>query len=178
MDGAAFVGPAERDSKLLIATGFDAWGISQGVVAADILADRLLGRTNEAAMLFDATRIKPVSGAFEFTKGNLEAAANLFGERLLKRGSVPLNSIAPGEAGVVSNGGDLLAVRRNEDGTLIAHSAVCTHMGCALGWNAIDRTWDCSCHGSRFDETGEVIAGPAVAPLEQRSAPDEDDEGA
>lgn len=178
MDGAAFIGPTDRDGTLLVAVGFDAWGISQGVVAADILADHILGRTNHAAQLFDATRMKPVAGAAEFTKGNIEAATNLFGNRLLKRDSVPLESIGPGSGGIVSHKGEQLAVRRHEDGSLTALSAVCTHLGCIVGWNEIDETWDCPCHGSRFDAWGEVLSGPAVARLQLRDAPETDDEDA
>ena len=173
MDGAAFIGPANsRHENLLVATGFDAWGITQGVVGGGILAERILGRTHPAADLFDATRVKPLAGAAEFTKGNVEAAGHLIRDRLLKRATVPLDSIAPGEGGIIAHNGEQLAVCRQEDGSLITLSATCTHMGCIVGWNEIDRTWDCPCHGSRFDEWGEVIAGPAVSALKPRDIRD------
>ena len=173
MDGAAFVGPASNSHEnLLIATGFDAWGITQGVVAGGILADRILGRSHPAADLFTSTRIKPMAGAAEFTKENIKAGAHLLGDRMLKRGAVPLRSIAPGQGGIVAFRGEQLAVRRHPDGSLTALSATCTHMGCIVGWNEIDQTWDCPCHGSRFDEWGEVIAGPAVSPLKMRDVPE------
>lgn len=177
MDNAAFVGPASSSAdRLLVATGFEAWGISQGTVAADILAERILGREHRAATLFDSTRIKPIAGGAEFTKENLKAAGHLVGDRVFKRASVPYESIAPGGGGVISHGGEQLAVHKRTDGTATALSAVCTHMGCIVGWNEVDRTWDCPCHGSRFDEWGEVIAGPAVTPLKAHDTAELDDE--
>jgi glycine/D-amino acid oxidase-like deaminating enzyme/nitrite reductase/ring-hydroxylating ferredoxin subunit len=178
MDGMPYIGPASSgDPDLLVATGFNAWGITQGVVAGNILADRILGRQpSPASELFDATRIKPVASAKEFLKGNIESAGHMIGDRVFRRASVPLDTIAPGEGGVVTHKGEQLAVLRHEDGSLTALSASCTHMGCIVGWNGIDRTWDCPCHGSRFDEHGEVIAGPAVSPLSPReiSEPEKD----
>ncbi|WP_309084239.1 FAD-dependent oxidoreductase [Chelativorans sp.] len=179
MDGAAFIGPAGRGREnLLVATGFEAWGITQGVVAGAILADRILGRTHPAAELFDATRIKPLASATEFTKENLKAAGHLIGDRVLKRGTVRIGQIAPGQGGVIAYKGEQLAVRRHIDGSLTALSASCTHMGCIVGWNETDQTWDCPCHGSRFDERGEVIAGPAVSPLKPRDVTKIEEEGA
>jgi nucleotide-binding universal stress UspA family protein/nitrite reductase/ring-hydroxylating ferredoxin subunit len=73
--------------------------------------------------------------------------------------------IEKGEGGIVSVDGRKVAVYRNDDGVLIALSAKCTHMGCTVGWNASEKTWDCPCHGSRYHATGEVLNGPAAKAL-------------
>jgi Rieske Fe-S protein len=66
---------------------------------------------------------------------------------------------------VIRDGRRLLAVSRRETGELDAVSAACTHLGCIVGWNAAERSWDCPCHGSRFAPGGDVLHGPAVEPL-------------
>jgi Rieske Fe-S protein len=99
---------------------------------------------------------------------NVKAAAHLLGDRLLKRSTVSTESIARGEAGVVARGREQVAVARKADGSTTELSAVCTHMGCIVGWNEIDRTWDCPCHGSRFDDSGDLLSGPAVSPAGTR----------
>ena len=71
-------------------------------------------------------------------------------------GAIPL-----GQGAVVRRGTGKLAVYRDEQGTLHTRSAVCPHLGCLVGWNTSERTWDCPCHGSRFDCYGTVVNGPA-----------------
>ena len=73
--------------------------------------------------------------------------------------------IDKGEGGIVSVDGEKVAVYRNDDGELVAMSAKCTHMGCTVGWNSGEKTWDCPCHGSRYHPTGEVLNGPAAKAL-------------
>jgi Rieske Fe-S protein len=79
-----------------------------------------------------------------------------------------VDALAPGQAGIVRRGASKVAAYREEDGTLHTVSAVCTHLGCQVKWNEAERSWDCPCHGSRFDPTGRVIQGPAVKDLEQK----------
>ncbi|HET9458359.1 MAG TPA: FAD-dependent oxidoreductase [Sphingomicrobium sp.] len=169
MDGAPFVGWSSSDEKdrYLVATGFGAWGFTNGAAAAMLVADLVEGKENPWAKLFDATRIKPVAGAKTFAKENAKTAADLVGGHF---SSMPksVEEVAPGQAAVLNVDGDDIAVFRDEQGEVKAVSAVCTHMGCILGWNAIDRTWDCPCHGSRFSLAGDVIAGPAVSPLDRK----------
>jgi glycine/D-amino acid oxidase-like deaminating enzyme/nitrite reductase/ring-hydroxylating ferredoxin subunit len=172
MDGVPFVGQATSgEPNLLVATGFGAWGITQGYIAAEVLAHKILGKEHPCRDLYDATRVKPIAGGTTFVSENVKTAAHLVGDRYFGGKTVELETIAAGEGGVVSHEGELLAVRRGKDGRLVARSASCTHLGCIVDWNSVDRTWDCPCHGSRFDEDGEVLSGPATAPLEAKDLP-------
>jgi glycine/D-amino acid oxidase-like deaminating enzyme/nitrite reductase/ring-hydroxylating ferredoxin subunit len=173
MDSLPFIGPATSSTpNVHVATGFNAWGLSQGTMAGQIVADLILGRPNQEAELFDARRIRPISGGPTFVTENLKAAGHLIGDRLLKLKAEKPEEIAPGEGGVVEIDGEQVALCKSEAGSVTVLSAVCTHLGCIVGWNPIDRTWDCPCHGSRFDSDGTVLSGPAVSPLEPRAVPE------
>ena len=171
MDHAPFIGwSSSSPGALLVATGFNAWGISTGTAAAILLADMITGRDNPWLDLFDATRIKPFAGAGTFVKGNVEVAAHLVTGYLAQKPH-SFDELRAGEAAILKVGGRNVAGHRDEAGRLHAVSAVCTHMGCIVGWNETDRSWDCPCHGSRFALDGEVIHGPAVKALEKVEVP-------
>jgi nitrite reductase/ring-hydroxylating ferredoxin subunit len=168
MDGMPFVGRASSSSPhLYVATGFNAWGITNGTAAAMILSDLIAGRANPYAEVFDATRIKAVAGARSFISENLGVGAQLV-QGYVKGRERSLEALAPGAAAVLKLDGKRTAAFRDEQGRVHAVSAVCTHMGCILGWNPVDRTWDCPCHGSRFAPDGSVLHGPATKALERR----------
>ena len=165
MDHAPFIGWSSSIGEgYLVATGFNAWGITTGTAAAILIADLAQGKQNDWLKLFDATRVKPIAGAAELAKGTAETAANLIGGYARSK-SHDLSALASGEGGVLKVDGHNVAAYRDEAGTLHCRSAVCTHMGCIVGWNETDRTWDCPCHGSRFATDGSVLHGPAVSPL-------------
>ena len=149
---------------LYVATGFNAWGISNGTVAGNLLSDLIQEKENRAADLFDATRLKPLTGGTEFLKENLKTAQHFIADRLHVRRAKDFQ-LDPGESCLVKVDGDPVAAYRDDYGRLYAVSASCTHMGCVVGWNATDRSWDCPCHGSRFGVDGSVIHGPAKSPL-------------
>jgi len=131
---------------------------------AILIADLIDGRDNPWLQLFDATRIKPVAGAREFVAGTAGTASALIGGYLAKKPH-SFDALAPGEAAILKLDGKNVAGFRDDSGNLHAVSAVCTHLGCLVGWNETDRSWDCPCHGSRFALDGEVIHGPAVKAL-------------
>jgi glycine/D-amino acid oxidase-like deaminating enzyme/nitrite reductase/ring-hydroxylating ferredoxin subunit len=164
MDGAPFVGWSSRSDGYLVATGFNAWGITNGTAAAEIIADLATGRDNRWLEMFDARRVKPIAGAPDFVKENASVAAHLVGGYLGSKAK-SYDELKPGEAAILKIDGDNVAAYRDEGGTVHAVSAVCTHMGCLVGWNDTDRTWDCPCHGSRFELDGRVLHGPATQPL-------------
>ena len=165
IDHAPFVGwSSGSPGACLVATGFNAWGITAGTAAAMLIADLAAGRDNPWLDLFDARRVKPIAGGAEFVKNNVEVASDLVGGYLASKPDA-FDALKRGEAAILKIDGDHVAAYRDPSGEVHAVSAVCTHMGCLVGWNETDRSWDCPCHGSRFDCGGDVIHGPAVEPL-------------
>jgi nitrite reductase/ring-hydroxylating ferredoxin subunit len=109
----------------------------------------------------------------EFLAQGVGFAKHFVRGRLSKADATPASALASGEARVLQVDGEKLAVYRDEQGTLHAVSAVCTHMGCLVEWNRAEQTWDCPCHGSRFRIDGSVIQGPAKRELERSELPAE-----
>ena len=130
-----------------------------------MLAEAVQGRSHPLAEHLDASRLRPIKGGAAFVSENVRSGAALVRDRVIGAKERRLEEVGPGEGAVVRHEGERVAVSRSEAGEATAVSAVCTHLGCVVGWNAVDRTWDCPCHGSRFAASGEVISGPAVSPL-------------
>jgi Rieske Fe-S protein len=102
-------------------------------------------------------------------KENANVGMRWIGDRLPgRKGSV--EDIPAGEGRIVEWNGERAAVSKDEQGALTALSPVCTHLGCIVSWNTAEKSWDCPCHGSRFDTDGRVIQGPAVEDLERKPA--------
>lgn len=173
-DGLPYVGWSGGAGKsILVATGFDAWGLSNGAAAALIIADLFDGRDNAWASLFDASR-HSLKGIGELASNAAGFVKNLVGDHVHKPPSTASDTAEEGQ--IVEIGGRAAGLYRS-GGELRAVSAVCTHMGCHVGWNPVDRTWDCPCHGSRFAEDGGVIHGPATEPLQAVAWPPDQQRG-
>lgn len=168
VDGVPFVGKLHVGARnVWTATGFGAWGMSNGIAAARILADAVLGRENEWAPVFDPQRLTPLTKP-GFWKENVAAGIHLLRDRVTAPGRDATDELAPGEGVVVRAGANWVAVSRGDGGSLTEVSAVCTHLGCLVHWNQGERSWDCPCHGSRFAADGSVLQGPAVRPLDPK----------
>jgi glycine/D-amino acid oxidase-like deaminating enzyme/nitrite reductase/ring-hydroxylating ferredoxin subunit len=170
VDGLPYIGKNALSSRIHVATGYAGQGMTGGTLAAMILSDQVRGIANPFSHLYDATRIKPLAAAKEFVRENVDYPTHLVADRL-RRHRHPAANLAPGEGAVLTLGGERLAVYRNPAGELHALSPVCTHLGCLVNWNTAEKSWDCPCHGSRFDPAGRVLNGPAVAALEARDLP-------
>ena len=167
-DRRPFVGPLRPGSKsVFVATGFGGWGMTGGIAAAHVLAGLVTGRPGPWADAFDSLRLGPVTRSM-FWRYNAAAPRHLIADRFRAASAEQARSLATGEGVVVRRGRELLAVSRGGDGSLRAVSAACTHLGCVLAWNGAEESWDCPCHGSRFSPDGEVLHGPAVAPLDRK----------
>jgi len=75
------------------------------------------------------------------------------------------DEIKPGSGAIIRRGPLKVAVYRDESGRIHRRSAICRHLGCVVDWNSLEKTWDCPCHGSRYDALGQVIQGPANSDL-------------
>jgi nitrite reductase/ring-hydroxylating ferredoxin subunit len=153
---------------VLMATGFAKWGMTGGTAAALLLCDLILGRDNASAGLFDPNRVELRAAAPRFVEENARVALRFAGDRITKRGTRPIESLEPGEGDIVRLEAERVAGHRRDDGTLVAVSPNCSHLGCQVSWNRAERSWDCPCHGSRFSPEGEVLQGPAVHRLERK----------
>ncbi|WP_254546577.1 FAD-dependent oxidoreductase [Halomarina pelagica] len=170
-DRIPFVGRAGPTSDgILVGTGFGGWGMTNGTAAGRLLADMALGRPNPYRTVYDPTRFS-FSAVRTALKENAHVAKEFvtgWTDGLRADAATP----APGEARVVRHDGRPVGQYRDEGGELHTVSAVCTHMDCIVDWNDAEKTWDCPCHGSRFDPDGSVLDGPAVEDLPRRSPRD------
>jgi glycine/D-amino acid oxidase-like deaminating enzyme/nitrite reductase/ring-hydroxylating ferredoxin subunit len=147
------------------ATGFVGNGITFGTLGAMMITDAILGRSNPWADLFHPSRKAIRHGAWEYIKENADYPYYLIRDRFAGAEGRTLRAVKRGSGAVIERAGKKIAAYRDESGVTTLRSATCTHMGCLVAWNDAERTWDCPCHGSRFTPTGDVIAGPAEAPL-------------
>ena len=160
VDGLAFIGrnPLDADN-VFIATGDSGNGMTHGTIAGILLTDLIVGRENEWETLYDPTR-KTLRAGTEFATENLNVAAQY--ADLVTPGDVnSADEIKPGEGAIVRRGLKKVAVYRDDSGAIHERSAVCVHLGCIVDWNSKEKTWDCPCHGSRYDARGNVFQGPA-----------------
>jgi glycine/D-amino acid oxidase-like deaminating enzyme/nitrite reductase/ring-hydroxylating ferredoxin subunit len=155
-------------SRLSVASGFMKWGLSGGSAAGSLLADLLGGRENRWARQLAPDRVSLCSLP-TLARLNAKVGADFVVDRLRPAEAGSAVDAPPGEARVVRDGLGKKGVFRDDDGGLHAVSLRCTHLGCLLRFNAAERSWDCTCHGSRFDVDGAVLEGPATQPLERRA---------
>jgi Rieske Fe-S protein len=161
--------PNDHDN-VFIATGDTGMGMTHGTIAGILLTDLIQGRSNDWERLYDPSRIRLRSA-----KTFVAEAANMARQYAdwLTPGEVrSIDAIAPGSGAVLRRGVTKLAVYRDERGVLHPRSAICPHLGCVVDWNHADQTWDCPCHGSRFDCHGRVINAPASSDLAKLSDSD------
>lgn len=162
-DGLPYLGESAKHQY--IATGFGGNGITFGTLGAMIICDLICGRDNPWQELFSIDRKKFRASAWKFIRANLDYPFYLFKDWLGGDRESKSAELKAGEGKVLVRNGKRIACYRDPQGKLTEVSAVCTHMGCVVHWNSADRTWDCPCHGSRFEATGGVLAGPAETPL-------------
>ncbi len=164
-DGLPYIG--QSADHQYSATGYAGNGLTFGTLAGLMIADAIVGRSNPWTDLFDPGRKALTRGVWDYVKENIDYPYYLIRDRFAGVEGKSLRAVKRGQGKVIERNGAKVAAYRDPAGTVTLRSAICTHMGCTVGWNTAERTWDCPCHGSRFKPTGEVISGPAEAPLSE-----------
>jgi glycine/D-amino acid oxidase-like deaminating enzyme/nitrite reductase/ring-hydroxylating ferredoxin subunit len=164
IDGVAFIGLSPHKlPDVYVATGDSGMGLTHGTIAGMLIRDLILGNPNAWTKLYDPSR-KTAGAVTEFLKENLNAAEQYV--KYATPGEVSTaEEIRPGTGALMRDGLKKLAVYKDESGATHKCSAICTHLGCIVSWNDVEKTWDCPCHGARYDPMGKVVMGPAVADL-------------
>jgi nitrite reductase/ring-hydroxylating ferredoxin subunit len=152
------------DAKnVFIATGDSGNGMTHGTIAGLLLTDLILGRKNSWESIYDPSRVT-LKSLPEFAKENLNVAMQY--TDLVVAGDVEsVDEIKKGAGAIISRGLSKVAAYRDPQGELHERSAVCRHLGCIVKWNSLENSWDCPCHGSRYDAMGKVTQGPANSDL-------------
>src|SRR5690606_18157307 len=162
VDGLAYIGtlPGAGDN-ILVATGYSGNGMIYSHIAALELSNLILRNESRYNKLFSPSRIKPVAGFTEFVKHNTEVVAQFVGKWFSTEKLDEIASVANEEGKVVKYNNETMALYKDATGQLHAVSPACTHMKCAVAFNAAEKSWDCPCHGARYSVDGEVLTGPA-----------------
>jgi glycine/D-amino acid oxidase-like deaminating enzyme/nitrite reductase/ring-hydroxylating ferredoxin subunit len=162
LDGMAYLGRNPGSRNVYVISGDSGNGISHATIGAMLVCDQIRGMENAWTSVYDPSR-KPARQTLHFMLEQANVAAQYLD--WVKAGEWTPASLAEGQGAVVRSGLHKLAVYRDDDGAIHCRSATCPHLGCVVRWNSLDRTWDCPCHGSRFDAYGSVLHGPAVSAL-------------
>ena len=146
--------------NMYIATGFNKWGITSSDVAANIIAEGILGKENEYKEIFRATRLEPVKNREEVGNMLNEVNKSLIAGRF-KIPKNELDDVKIGEGKIVKIDNHKIGVYKSETGEIYKINPYCTHLGCELSFNNIDKVWECPCHGSKFTYDGKSIEVPS-----------------
>ncbi len=167
-DELPYIGKTVSSDHVYVATGFGTDGLTYGSLAARIIADDIVGRYNPWSGIFKARRFKPVKSIKNFAQENMNVAVQYAKDYFSPTHLEKLEDVKPGQGKVVEIEDEKLGASMDDQGRITAIKRICTHLGCIVNWNDMEKSWDCPCHGSRFDQNGEVIEGPALKALVSR----------
>ena len=165
VDRIPYAGRSPLRRRTWVATGYRKWGLSNATAAAMVLAASINGEDHPWQALFDTSRIGGGRAVARAARVNLKVGGHFVVDWLGRLHARPLDSLEAGEGAVVRHGSRVFGAYRDDAGVDHCVSLTCTHLGCTLRWNAAETSWDCPCHGSRFDHDGVVLEGPAVRDL-------------
>ena len=167
LDKLPYVGTfSSLTPNIFVGTGFKKWGFTSSNIAANIIVDKICGNYNKYAYLFDSSRLKPIKNFKELKNMSVQTSKSLIFDKF-KVKDYDFSNVSNDSGTVVKIDGINVGIYKDRQGNIFPINPVCSHLGCLLSWNNADKTWDCPCHGSRFNYKGECISDPAFKDLEK-----------
>ena len=151
--------------NVFVGTGFKKWGMTLSNVASNIIVDSICGKENKYSYLFKSSRLKPIKNRDEMKNVLVQSTNSLVLDKL-KPANMSFDEIQYDSGSIVEINHEKVGIYKNPEGKIYAVRPICTHLGCLLSWNDVDKTWDCPCHGSRFDYEGVNLYDPAFKNLD------------
>ena len=165
IDGIPYIGRYSSETpNIYVATGFNKWGMTSSMVSAMIISDMILEKENDFSEIFSPRRFDLSLSINNIANDLIETAKNFIAQKVYIPSS-EIEHIKNGHGGIIEYNGEKVGVYKNKEGKEFFVSTKCTHLGCQLSWNSDELTWDCPCHGSRFDYKGRLIGSPATKDL-------------
>ncbi|TBX16761.1 FAD-dependent oxidoreductase [Clostridium perfringens] len=165
IDGIPYIGRYSSETpNIYVATGFNKWGMTSSMVSAMIISDTILEKENDFSEIFSPRRFDLSLSINNIANDLIETAKNFIAQKVYIPSS-EIEHIKNGHGGIIEYNGEKVGVYKDKEGKEFFVSTKCTHLGCQLSWNADELTWDCPCHGSRFDYKGRLIGSPATKEL-------------
>ncbi|MDO8507996.1 MAG: FAD-dependent oxidoreductase [bacterium] len=166
LDRVPYIGKLSQ-GNIYVATGFGGWGMTTSAVSAMIITDLISDKVNPWSPLFNPNRRAYVKYTKTLIGENVKLVSHLLSRRLKRHAFDLPTGFEAGEGKIIKVKGKKVAIYKDKKGEIHAMSPKCTHMGCTVNWNGTEKTWDCPCHGSRYNYDGKVIHGPALRDLEK-----------
>lgn len=166
LDKVPYIGNLTVNTEnIYVATGFNKWGMTNGTLSALIIKDLILNKSSAYKDLFTPTRFYADPSLKKVVSINADVAKHLVKGKVEEHHE-SFEDLNIGEGKVVGYKGKRAGAYKDESGKVYVVDTTCTHLGCEVNWNNGEKSWDCPCHGSRFNYKGEVIEGPAKEALE------------
>lgn len=167
LDNLPYIGPiTSNQDRILVATGYRKWGMTNSTAAAHVMTDYILGKDNRYSELYTPSRFKADPALKTFIVQNAGVAKEFISGKT-EMTYHKIEHLQAGEGAIVRHNGQRAGAYKDEEGNLYLLDTTCTHLGCETQWNEGERSWDCPCHGSRYSYKGEVLEGPAIDPLKK-----------
>lgn len=165
LDKIPYIGEFSNFMKnVYVGTGFKKWGMTFSNIAATIITDKILEKENKYEEMFNSKRMNIIKNRDEVKNIVINSVNNLVFDKF-RIEPYGIEQIENDNGAIIEENGEILGIYKDKNGRIYAVKPICSHLGCLLTWNNTDKTWDCSCHGSRFDYMGKNIYEPAIKGL-------------